>query len=311
MSSQLELWPDEAPGDRFSWSVSRERRLRDCPRKYFLHHFGSRGGWLADAPPERRQAYVLRHLRSRFMWVGEVVHELIELAMGALRRGEQVSADGLVERGTRRMRAQWAESLQGGYWERPSVALGLLEHEYRHTITREEWQAQRDRMERCVRGFLSLPLVDRIRAMPAWRWLALESLASFELDGATVLVKPDFAWREPQGVFIADWKTGKPRPEDEQLQLAIYGLYAVRNWGVRDEGLKGVVVHLEGEAGPSSDEHHLDQQVLASARDYVRASIATMRELALGPDEPEASRFPKTEERERCTYCPFQRLCGR
>ncbi len=311
MTDQLELWPEEAPGERLNWSWSRSERLRACARRYYLHHYASRGGWEPGAPRAARETYVLRQLQSRYVWVGKVVHELIELALGSWRRGESVAVEGLVERGTRRMRAQYAESIQGVYWDRPMAACGLIEHEYGESIPREEWQAQRDRMERCVRAFFALPLIEGVRRLPTWRWLAVESLGSFDLEGATVVVRPDFAWRgEGNRVFIADWKTGRERPEEERQQLATYGLYARRNWGFGDAGITAVAVHLDTAGGDASvSEYPLGAPDLAAAEERVRTSAAAMRALASEASNPE--RFPMTEDRDRCRSCSFRRLCGR
>jgi hypothetical protein len=309
--SQLELWPDEVPGERLSWSVSRDRRLRDCARKYYLYHYGSRGGQEAERNAQSYQALVLRGLRTRHMWVGEVVHEMIELALGAVRRGETVPVEALVERGTRRMRAQYAESVQGVYWDRPQTACGLIEHEYKESIAREEWRAQRDRMERCLRGFYALPLFETIKKTPLWRWLAVETMGTFDLDGASIVVRPDFAWRGADGrVSIVDWKTGKARGAEERAQLLVYGLFARKNWGVREEGFNAVVAHLDGENGPSVDEYHLSAAELSEAEQTVIDSVRVMRSL-LPDGEADLTRFPMTEQRERCGYCSFRRLCGR
>jgi hypothetical protein len=320
MSDQLVLWPEESAGDRLSWSWSRDQRLRFCARKYWLHHYGSRGGWEPGATRAAREAYVLRQLQTRYMWVGRVVHELIELTLGAWRRGDTVNVDGLVERGTRRMRAQYAESIQGVYWERPMAACGLVEHEYGEAVSRAEWQEQRDRMERCVRAFFALPLTAELQRIPAWRWLAIEALGSFELDGATVVVRPDLAWwgassaagagQGGRRVVIADWKTGRARPDDERLQLSTYGLYARRNWGVGAEGLLALAVHLDGEDGAASvDEHAVLPVDLDAVEDAVRSSVASMRTLAASAADPAA--FPMTADLGRCAGCAFRRLCGR
>ncbi len=195
MTDQLHLWPEDQPGDRFKWSISRDKRLRDCARKYYLQHYASRGGWHANAAADVRQLHILKHLQNRFMWVGGVVHAMIELALTGWRRGETVPVEALVERGTRRMRAQYAESIQGVYRQHPAAACGLVEHEYTEDVSRDEWKTMRDRMERCLRTFFGLSLTRTIRETPPWRWLALESMGSFDIDGATVLVKADFACR--------------------------------------------------------------------------------------------------------------------
>jgi hypothetical protein len=314
MSAQMELWPDDAPSSALSWSLSRHLRLRDCARKYYLFHFQSRGGQAPDAPKEKRQTFVLRQLRTRYMWVGEVVHEMIELALSARRRGEDVQVDAVVERGTRRMRAQYAESVQKVYRDRPQTGFGLVEHEYQETVTREEWQSMRERMERSLRTFFALPLVEQIASMPPWRWLSLEALGNFDLDGATVVVRPDFAWREPDGtISIVDWKTGRSRVDDERLQLAIYGLYARRSWGLRDVPMKAIVVHLDPQEGEGAvDTHELTPADLDAAEVVVRQSLNEMRAIAESPTtEPDVARFPMTDDLARCSRCSFRRICAR
>lgn len=310
MPGQLHLWPQHRVAHGLSWSVSRARRLQDCPRKYYLYHHGAQGGGAADAPAEARELFILRSLKNRFMWVGEVVHELIELALTHWSRGSGVSLEGLIDRGTRRMRAQYAESLQKLYRERPRRACGLFEHEYALGLGREEWRRQRDRMELCLRNFYQLPLLEEIQDLPRWRWLALESGGSFELDGAQVTVKPDFAFRDAAGrVVLVDWKTGKARPEDEHLQLSIYGIYAKRSWGSGGAPLQARAVHLED---ASVTEYCLDNADLQAAEEMIRESLAEMRRLGEGgTGAPELSAFPKTDDTSRCTYCAFRRVCGR
>ena len=96
-----------------------------------------------------------------------------------------------------------------------------------------------------LRTFFELPLTQEILGVPVWRWLALESSGSFELAGATVVVKPDFAWRDEEDhVVLVDWKTGLPREADELLQLSTYGLYAQRSWGLKNEHMLGQIAYL-------------------------------------------------------------------
>lgn len=305
--NQLHLWPEETAGDRISWSVTRDKRMRTCLRKYYLHHFASRGGGQPSASPALRELYVLKYLRNRWMWVGEVVHELVELALVAFRRGDNVPVDALVERGTRRMRAQYAESIQAMYRDRPHQACGLVEHEYRHDLSRDDWKALRDRMERCVRTLFGLPLLGTLRGVPEWRWLALESTGSFEHEGATVVVKPDCAWRdEDDRVVIVDWKTGQPRLDEERLQLAVYALFARRAWAPASDVIRAQLVYLES---GHVDELELGPADLEWGEQAIRESLRSMRELAHGDPAPE--RFPLTDDASRCALCPFQRVCGR
>lgn len=303
--SQLPLWPLQSEGLR--WSVSRHRRLVDCLRKYYYHDIASAGGWHADAPSETRHLYVLRGLRSRFMWVGEVVHSLIELALTAMRRREEVHAQALIERGTRMMRAQYAESLQGIYRDNPGQGFGLMEHEFGEKLAKEVWQGERQRMEVCVRNFFALPIVQQIAETPAWRWLALESVGSFELQGATVVVKPDFAWRDFQeNVVLIDWKTGRALHDEGKLQLGAYAMFAQRAWGLRTERLRAQLVYLES---GNIVESQLTTADLQSAEEIIVQSLAEFKKYS--DHHLRIEDFPKTDDIQKCRHCAFRRLCQR
>ncbi|MEK7705799.1 MAG: PD-(D/E)XK nuclease family protein [Myxococcota bacterium] len=309
MSGQLSLWPGEEPGERIHWSVTRHRALESCERRYYYQYYGSRGGGQADAVPALRELYMLKQLRTRFMWVGEIVHEMIELMLTSLHRGVRVPVDALIERGTRRMRAQYAESVQRLYRLRPGQACGLIEHEYDEAIAPEDWSSRRDAMQQCLHTFAGLPLVQAILAAPAWRWLAVETLGSFELDGARIVAKPDLVWRsDDDAVEIIDWKTGASGPGViDELQVAVYGLHALRAWGADPERLRARLVFLgSGLESP----YALDAHALARADDSIKASVMRMRSLALdGPRGEDA--FARTEDLGRCRHCPFRRPCGR
>lgn len=312
MSSQLKLWPESRPNDRLRWSISRDKRLRDCPRKYYLYHYASQGGKSATPNSSVRQLYMLKHLRNRFMWVGEVVHELLESTLHTWGRGGDVSADALIDRGLRRMRANYAASLQGLYRDNPTQTCGLMEHEYRESVTRDDWLELRNRMERCIRNFFAQDIVQEIRTIPKWRWLALESMSSFNVDGATVMVKPDIAYRGDNGrVVLVDWKTGQPHADDERLQMSVYGLLAERVWGLGSENVRAHLVYLDQGSVMSYD---LTAPDLREAEAEVRISVARMRALSeplTGQAESDAAVFERTSDLGQCRRCAFRRICER
>ncbi len=73
--------------NEFSWSRSRDSTFKDCRRRYYFQYYGSWGGWEATADPETREIYILKQLKSRQMWAGEVVHSCIERSLENLRAG--------------------------------------------------------------------------------------------------------------------------------------------------------------------------------------------------------------------------------
>ena len=127
-----------------------------------------------------------------------------------------------------------------------------------------------------------------------WRWLALESTGSFELEGAAILVRPDFAWRdEDDRVVMVDWKTGVPRPDEEDLQLAVYGIFARRSWGLGSDHMRAVAAYVgSGEVR----ERRVDLRDLHTAETRIATSLQQMRELTADGEEADAERFVKTDD---------------
>jgi hypothetical protein len=311
MVNQLTLFPQAQAIPRLRWSVSRDGRLRDCERRYYLHHYGSVGGKRADAPPQTRETYILKHLRNRFMWIGEIVHSLVETALQSMQQAAQPCVQDLIDRGVRRMRADFAESLHGTYRTRPGLACGLVEHAYSDPVAAQQWQAMRQRLERCLHNFMGMPLLQRMRQAPRLSWLGLEALSSFELEGATIVVKPDFAWRNPAGqVEMVDWKSGSRSPAAHR-QMAVYGLFAQREWGLGGANMLAHVAYLDsGEV----ETFELTAAHMEVARAEIRTSVQRMQALARPPpgsDVPQKEAFAQVADHAVCGRCNFRRICGR
>lgn len=310
MTEQMHFWPTQAVPERLRWSVSRARRLDVCARRYYLHHYASVGGKRAAPGTLAREAYILKQLSNRYMWVGNIVHSLAEFALTTWRRGGDVDVEDLIEKGDRRMRAEFSTSAARQFLARPGEAFGLVEHAYNEPVPVEAWREIRARMERCVRHFYTLPIVKTARGLLPLDWLALETIGSFPLGGATIVVVPDVAWRSAKGqVILVDWKSGKVG-EADAFQLAVYGLFAHRVWGPPEANVVAHDVYLDGGEVRSFE---LTPADLEAAEHRIVASVTRMQALTARQQGQavDAERFAKTEDLTACSHCSFRRLCDR
>ena len=76
--------------NKFSWSVSRDDTFLNCPRQYYFNYYGYWGGWEIDAPDRVRRIYVLKKIKNRAMWAGQVVHDCIARSLQNISRGVPV-----------------------------------------------------------------------------------------------------------------------------------------------------------------------------------------------------------------------------
>ncbi len=302
--------------NEFSWSLSRDRVLRDCARKYWFTHYGMWGGWDRRADPRTREIYVLKNLKSRQMWAGTVVHDAIRRSIRLMRNGQEVlPAEEIVHITLSRMRADWVASRRGSNHEDPKRNPGLLEHEYGLPVSGAQWRDAADRVAACLRNFYASPFFDRLKALPPGRWLESEDLRSFDLaledDPVRVWVQMDAAFRdEDGGIVIADWKTGRSRDsaDDHRAQLTCYALYATRAFGVPVERVRLVEFNL---LGNEIIHHRVSAIDIEAARAFIQGSVRDMRALLVDPAENLALEedFARTSDPAPCRKCPFLRVC--
>ena len=302
--------------NEFSWSLSRDRALRECARKYYFTHYGMWGGWERRADPRTREIYLLKNLKTRRMWAGTVVHEAIRRSIRLLRNGQEVlPADEIVRITLARMRADWAASRRGSNREDPKRTPGLLEHEYDLPVTDAQWREVADRVVTCLRNFYASPFFERLRVLEPGRWIEAEDLRAFELplgeESVRVWVQLDAAFRdEDGGIVIVDWKTGRSREsaDDHRAQLTCYALYATQAFGVPIERVRLIEFNL---LGGEVIQHRVGAMDIEGARAFIQGSVLDMRALLASPDENLALEedFPRTADPATCRRCPFLRVC--
>ena len=129
-------------------------------------------------------------------------------------------------------------------------------------------------MVNSVDGFFASDSYRFIQTMSDTQWLAIEDLDSFEVHGAKLWVKLDFAIRHGERIYIYDWKTGKVAKENE-VQLAIYALYAKQKWDV-DLGLIRLFDVYLNQQLPVKVKPTV--RLIDSAKGFIEDSIDSMKE---------------------------------
>lgn len=294
----------------FQWSVSRDRVFRTCPRQYWFAHYGFWGGWEPDIDDRTREIYVLKQLKTRPMWVGDVVHACIKHSLENLSRRIPVLPVDEILRITRdRMRHDFRQSRAGAYRENPRGTCGLYEHEYRVAVSDREWLDAAEQVDQCLRNFYASPAYAQLLRTAPEDFLEIETFSRFSIDDVPVTVKLDCATRESDHIVVWDWKTGRAEIPESPLQLACYAFYIHQAYGVPIHGVRQRWVDLM--SGGSFREMVIGERQLDELLTYIRGSVADMMGLL---DDPVANRssedrFVKVVRREVCGRCSFARVC--
>lgn len=292
----------------FSWSKSRDEKFRECPRQYYFHHYGSWGGWDSSSDPRTREIYILKNLKSRHMWLGEVVHHAVENALKHYQENRELPAEAFLTQITQRMRREFRDSRDKKYRTSPGKLLGLYEHEYEKEIPDEKWAEIHETARRCFTTFTNIVFPQRVKPIPVEDWKLIETMQTFQFEGTLVYVKIDFAYKDDEGLKIIDWKTGKSEDVDNEIQLDCYGLFSREHFKIPTESIQTIISNIN--TGKETIRKMIEAK-MDFAKHYIRNSIAAMKKALADPAKNSAREedFPFTENEQTCRFCNFKKIC--
>jgi hypothetical protein len=323
-----------APIRPFSWSASRHDSFATCRRRYYYGYYAA----LEDPEIQR-----LKKLSALPLWAGSVVHDTIEAFLRANDRvpppeDQEALIRSVVHSG---MLSSWRESeawtaaiAKPSPGEPPGEALRtdeqpsggrsaaappgppgaerfrLFEHEYGIPVEQEDKRIAVNTVMRSLKHFFKSDTLARALEVGRERWLALEDLVSFQVDGVEVFVRMDLAYRDHDGrVVIVDWKTGRNEGRFNEVQVAGYALYAAHaGWALEPEQISTELAYL---VIPKSVRRSVDRKKIENARRFILKSAGSMKALLLDPASNVArlEDFPMIERPQVCRRCNFRRLC--
>ena len=294
----------------FSWSFSRHNTFNTCKRKYYYSYYGSWGGWNKDAEELSQKLYMLNKMTSLPMLAGSIVHDEVERTLKTLRYGRNADQNKSRDNVIKNFKQSWNQSKNKEWKDSPKWKTNLFEHYYDQKPSDENLLDLRDLMLDSIDGFFASDSYRFIQTMSDSQWLAIEDLDSFDMHGAKLWVKLDFAIRHGERVYIYDWKTGRVVKENE-VQLAVYAIYAQQKWDVDLKLIRLFDVYLNQQLPVKVKP---TDRLISSSSDFIKASIDEMKDLLVDKEnnQTEIEFFPiVSEDRESypCSYCSFQTVC--
>lgn len=293
--------------NEFSWSKSRYDIFNECRRKYYYHYYASWGGWEPDVPAQTREIYILKQLKNRWMWAGDVVHKCLQKVLDNLSKGiSPLPLEDILDLTRKSMRTDFRLSREGHYRQDPK-SCALFEHEYQTQVTQEQWQQIAETAEYALSNFFLSPTFLSIFYWPKQDILEIENLASFEIEANKIYVKLDFCCRKGAQIYIYDWKTGKNGP-DVDFQMACYALYVQKRWGIELNNCKIIEYNLVDDR---LNILLLVPKICQEIEEQILQSIGQMTGLLKDKQQNIACEadFPQNEHLGDCKWCNYLKVC--
>ena len=288
-----------------SWSFSRERMLRECPRKFHYHYVASRGGHRSGGPPGSREAWLAKAYTALPIEVGSIVHKAIAKVLWCLVGGRPVDI------------AAEAENAMGAFVDSVLASMRgtgdtrFLNHAFGPEFEYPALEAATRSIGEMIENFAELEFVKALMADPSpimIRYLDCDRPAISTVFGFPAWIKMDLALRQPGQRFdIVEWKTGRHSAEHVH-QAQIYDAFLWSSEMLQPGAVTEVhVVYLKT---VQIERHVFDPAdrklaVLRAEEGYktFESLFAARTAACLDPE-----RFP-TRPGRHCAGCNFQGLC--
>ncbi len=292
-----------------SWSASRAGTFNGCKRQYFYNYYGAWDGWNSNSDPFRRECYILKNMTSLPMFIGTVVHDIIQLQLEQFKEtGDKiVDVEHLQNRAQKMLTVGFNQSLGTAWEDNPKKNIHFMEHHQGKDIAADVRAEFKQKAFTCLANFCDLfpklfPSHDEVE------FLELEDFQSFQLNtGEKVAVKLDAGIKINNRILLLDWKSGK-RSDAIEDQMSVYFMYAMKKFGFKINEIKAMPVYL-GETPCKTEEITITMRHINKVLNKIREDSSNMLPLHPAGLDLDQKKFPVTKEKWRCSYCNFASIC--
>jgi hypothetical protein len=298
------------------WSFSADRCFRRCQRQYFFREIAA---WHNARDPLRREAFLLKQVKTLQLWRGNLVHQGIEnFVVPALQENREIRWPHVVQETLAIAERQFQFSAQRRYREH-GVSKAAYPLDYCALACHEDGQqvdhAEVDRILESVRH-----AIENLAEMESlWRHVRgrgkyfCEVPIAVSYEGVRIEIKPDLlVFRGYGKPTIIDWKVYEDASgSDARLQEALYAWVLCRHdkWKVsRPEEVELIEVQL---LGNSMVRHGLSDEAFDELEDKIYRSVHEMIALTERKDyaEQDLADFGYAQSQNSCTFCSFRKPC--
>jgi hypothetical protein len=302
--------------ETIKWSFSTDRCVRRCQRQYFLQHVAA---WHNARDPIRREAFLLKQVKTLDLWQGSLVHLGIELyVVPALQEHRRIDWDAAIAATQAMVDRQFAFSKARRYREKGMSKkkagddyCALAGHETEAGVSADEYHRVLQTVEQSFRNLAGMTeLLEEIqRAERHWQELVLH----LEYDIARIEVRLDLLYFRAFGQpTIVDWKVSESMGgSDTDLQTALYAWAICQHpkWRVdHPEECELVEVQLLTQ---DVVRHRATQEIFDRLENRIYRSVNMIQSLRLGRkyDLADLEDYDFAGNPNSCSYCPQGELC--
>lgn len=302
--------------ETIKWSFSADRCIRRCPRQFFLQH---KAAWHSTRDPLRKEAFLLKQVKTLELWQGSLVHRVIELhVVPALIENRSVNWTHVLDEAVRMARRQFEFSARRGYRESGMTKASagddycaLTGHESAAGVSEEEYERSVATVRTALTNLSAMDCLWQEISGRGKYWAELEVRVDYDIAHIEAYIDLMF-FREYGKPTIVDWKISESNGGgDADLQTALYAWTLCQHpkWAVsRAEDCELLEVQL---LSKTVLRHRADQATFDRLENRIYRSVDGMRAMGLGEkyDFANLANYDFAENPNNCPLCPVRSLC--
>jgi len=304
------------------WSVSASKAFFQCPKKWYYQNVFATS---RTKNPERKEAYLLKHLQSINAWRGKLVDQVItKFIVPRLNKKQEIDASKTLEYANALMESQLTFAKRRMYRNTGVKTsdcnyCALSEFEGGNSLSEESLNRTREEMANSLLNLINSRLLIEIAADGTY--LVAQRPLQFNFAEASIRCIPDlivfFIDKPP---LIVDWKVEALQYREHWLQLGIYGVALSRTPPHKDfpEKCRSTtadptrIALMEFQLLRNQEiKYAITDEDITNIEDYIYLSSKRMLKMVDGRREPEdiIRVLPKAKSPVTCLGCKFKRMC--
>lgn len=291
------------------------KTMDSCFREYYYTYYGSHNGWIYDSSEESKMAWRLKKLTNIWIMFGEKLHRVIKEVLSSNISKENITEELLINLTRKRLNEAVSDSsikARTGAWDDYPKGEMLQEYYYNNKLDERDILEIKDRIKRCIEGFLNSKSFSELRQIDKERILELdeEKFEYIMVHHVKVFALIDALYIDDNGNYIiVDWKTGSEGEKDRE-QLLVYALYVMQKYDVTIDKIKGRVEYLLiGE----NKEYTFTYEDLNEILHRIDLDLKVIDAFLLDSEKnipKDKEYFSKCDNLKKCSKCKFRKLCS-
>jgi PD-(D/E)XK nuclease superfamily len=281
------------------WSHSRRSAFEQCLRRYFFEYYAR---WISD-PAGRERVRQRKKVQNRFLRGGTVLHLIVRTYFRRAKEGQLMSKEWAISWARRLFSddIRYSTSVRDGHVPHDDpLGPGLLSEILDRKEGGDALLAESlDAIVQSVGNFFESPDLERFRRVGQRPNSLIEKPIRLKAEGYRAMGQIDLAVNQKETAVITDWKMGGSAADgSDSLQLAFYGLWAVKEFDRPIADLRMFKVHLvTNQIVPFAS----DQRTLDNAAARIRQDLRRMEVV---------HKYGRAGEEAVFTPCAQPRICG-